>query len=243
MRLQGKRALVTGASGGIGREIAKLFGLEGAFVGVHYHRDAASARRVVREIAALGGAAEAMRADLSKPQSCKELVRKFARGGLDVLVNNAGAVHGYGRFEGLKESDWDLTFAVNARAPFLLAREALAVLPRGGRIINVSSVSAKYGGGANTLHYGASKAALESLTLGLAKAAAKKGILVNAIRPGFIDTDVHESLGRSDIAKRIAMIPLGRAGRPEEVAQAALFLASDASSYVTGQILSVAGGD
>lgn len=244
MRLDGKRALVTGASGGIGREIAKLFALEGAVVGVHYNRDAASAKRVVREIEALGGKAELLQADLSKPAACRTLVRRFARkAGLDVLVNNAGAVAGYGDYSKLSESDWDATFAVNARAPFTLSKEALALMRRDGRIINVSSVSAKYGGSANTLHYGASKAALESLTVGLARLAAKRGILVNALRPGFIDTDVHKALGRADVERRIAMIPLGRAGKPEEVAQAALFLASDAASYVTGQILSVAGGD
>ena len=113
----------------------------------------------------------------------------------------------------------------------------------GGKIINISSISAKYGGSGQTLHYGAAKSALETVTLGLAKAGAKYNILVNTVRGGFIDTSMHKKLGRNNIEKRIEMIPLRRAGRPEDMARMVLFLASEAGDFITGETFTVAGGD
>ena len=244
--IKGKRVLVTGASGGIGSASAELFAASGASVGIHYRSRRAAAERLRARIRALGGQAELFRADLRSPAQCSGLIAAFARrmGGLDVLVNNAGGVAGYGDFSRLAVKDWDETFALDARAPFLLSRAAFPHLKAaGGRIINVSSVSAKYGGSRQTLHYGAAKAALEALTRGLAKAWAPFGVRVNAVRPGFILTPVHAALKRSGIKARIAKIPLGRAGLPADVARMILYLASDGGDFVTGEVVSVSGGD
>lgn len=244
--LQGKRVLVTGASGGIGSATARLLASRGAVLGLHYHANRKAAERLRAEIRALGGRAECLRADLSGWAGGLKLVPSFIRrfGGIEVLINNAGAIHGAKPFDAIREEEWDRTFALNARAPYLLAREAFKAMKRGGgRIINISSVSAKYGGSERSFHYGAAKAALEAMTVGLARRGAPHGILVNAVRAGFINTDFHRKTGRGGLARRIRMIPLGRAGSPLDVAHMILFLASDASSFVTGQVLSVSGGD
>ncbi len=135
--------------------------------------------------------------------------------------------------------------ALNAKAPFFLARRAFGAMQRrgGGKIINISSIAARYGGSSRTMHYGAAKAALESLTVGLARAGAPYRILVNAVQAGFIRTPFHRAIKGKDLARRIRMIPLQRAGEPDDVARVALFLASSAGDFITGQIVTVSGGD
>lgn len=244
--LKGKRVLITGASGGIGTAMARLFAAEGARLGIHYCRNERQARALCREVTRRGGEAVACHGDLLDPQACVRVMETFVKRfrGIDVLVNNAGAVFGPRQFATLAEASWDRTMALNARAPFLLAREAFRLMRRrGGKIINISSIAAKYGGSPETLHYGAAKAAMEAVTVGMARCGASHGILVNAIRAGFIETAFHRKIGRTQAAKRIQLIPLKRAGRPVEVARMALFLASRAGDYITGEILTVAGGD
>jgi len=242
-----KRVLITGASGGIGRSLVEVFAAQRARIGVHYkrhHREAAAARQAVVRA---GGEAEVFQADLLDHAACRQLVRCFVKrfGGIDVLINNAGAIMGPREFSRLDESSWNRTLALNAKAPFFLSREAFARMKRqgGGKIINISSISVKYGGSSRTMHYGAAKAALEAITVGMARAGAPHGILVNAIRAGFIDTAFHRRMSRRDVAERIRLIPLRRAGRPADVARAALFLASEAGDFITGEILTVGGGD
>lgn len=245
--LKGKKVLVTGGSTGIGAAMTELFARRGARVGIHCNRSRSEARALKDKIANFGGQAEVFSADLRLKREYGRLLPSFVRrfGGIDVLVNNAGAVLGAKHFYRLDERSWDETFAVNAKAAFFLSQDTFRRMKGGGKIINISSVAVKYGGSEESVHYAAAKAALESLTLSLARFGARHKILVNCIRGGFIDTGFHKKIGRSsaDIRKRVSLIPLGRAGRPEEIAQLALFLASSAGDFITGQIISVSGGD
>lgn len=245
--LKGKRILVTGASSGIGACIADLLGSYGALVGVHYRSNEKGAIDIVNNIKKQGGRAKAFQGDLLHTSVRGKLIKSFidAFGSLDVLVNNAGGVYGFKHFLELDEESWNNTFALNTKAPFFLTKAAFSVMKEqgGGKIINISSISAKYGGSPQTLHYGAAKAALDSLTVGLARAGAQYNILVNSIRGGFVDTPFHKKIGRGDLEDRIKLIPLKRAGQPIDIARMALFLASEAGDYITGEIFTVAGGD
>jgi 3-oxoacyl-[acyl-carrier protein] reductase len=244
--LDGKRVLITGASGGIGSCLARLFAEYGALLGLHYHQNRAETETLVREIEKVGGEAVSIQADLCAP-ALPNLLQTFTErfGGIDILVNNAGAVIGAVDFLDLEPQMWEQTFRLNVQNPYFLAREAFVVMKMqgGGKIINISSISAKYGGSTKTLHYGAAKAALEAVTTGLARQGAPHNILVNAVRGGFIDTPMHHKIGRANLQRRIDMIPLKRAGTPVDVARMVLFLASEACDFITGEILTVAGGD
>ena len=245
--LKGKRILVTGASSGIGACIADLLGSYGAFVGVHYRSNEKGAIDIVNNIKKQGGRAEAFQGDLLHASVRANLIKSFidAFGSIDVLVNNAGGVYGFKHFLELDEESWDDTFALDAKVPFFLAKSAFSFMKEqgGGKIINISSISAKYGGSPQTLHYGAAKAALDSLTIGLARAGAQYNILVNSVRGGFVDTPFHKKIGRSNLEDRIKLIPLKRAGQPIDIARMVLFLASSAGDYITGEVFTIAGGD
>lgn len=245
--LADKRVLVTGASTGIGAATAKLFASYGAITGIHFGSSKMQAQAVAHEIAAEGGRCVLVQGDLRHARACPEIVREFVdkAGGIDVLVNNAGGVYGAAPLAELTEDAWDQTFALNVKAPFFLIQQVFPLFREqgGGKIINISSVSAKYGGGATTAHYGAAKAALDALTVGLARMGAPHRILVNSIRAGFVDTDFHRKMGRTSIEERVKLIPLKRAGRPEDIAPMAIFLASSAGDYVTGEIFTISGGD
>ena len=247
--MTGKRVLVTGATSGIGAEIVRVLANSGATIGMHYHSDLAAGEALLKSLKPTDPMHRLYQGDLTDSGAASDLVRRFASdfGRLDILVNNAGSVFGNVHFLDLKAEDWDRTFALNVRAPFLLAQMAFRAMKdqNGGKIINISSVSAKYGGSAFSMHYGASKAALDALTIGMSRSGAEYGILVNSIRCGFIDTAFHRKMGRteSDIEKRVALIPLKRAGTPLDIAQAVQYLAGSAGNFVTGEILNVTGGD
>lgn len=247
LNIEGKRVLITGASTGIGACTAELFASYGAKVGMHYNKSEAEVKKVLQRIKDRGGNAIPLRADLLDSYSYKKLLSSFidASGGIDVLVNNAGGIYGFKHFLELDEKSWDDTFAINVKAPFFISKEVFSFMKGhgGGKIINISSISAEYGGSANSIHYGASKAALDAITIGLSRAGAEYNILVNSVRAGFVDTPFHRKINRENTEERVKLIPLKRAGEPIDIARMVLFLASEAGDYITGEVFTVAGGD
>jgi 3-oxoacyl-[acyl-carrier protein] reductase len=247
--LKDKKVLITGASSGIGASIAELFAAYKADLGIHYFTGKERAEKIQEAIKKQGGKSNLFKCDLLDKSLRSSLISEFIEvyGGIDVLVNNAGGVYGNVNFVKLDEGSWNKTLDLNLTAPFLLSRDAFSFMKshNGGKIINISSISAKYGGSAKTMHYGAAKAALESITRGLAKSGAPHNILVNAIRGGVIDTPFHEKIKRSQkiLSDRINLIPLKRMGAPIDIARMALFLASEAGDFITGEIFTIAGGD
>jgi len=245
-----KVMLVTGASRGIGAEIAKLAGRSGYRVGVNYHRSESAARAVADEIRGAGGASLVLKADVGQ---LDQVVRMFgeldaAFGKLDVLVNNAGVVAAF-RVDASDGTNVADVFRSNMLSAFYCAREAVRRMStrqggRGGVIVNMSSVAARTGGLADSVAYAASKGAMDSFTIGLAKEVGREGIRVNAIRPGLIATNIHDPYGGLEQMEKLAKaaVPLGRSGSAREIAEAALWLASDAASYVHGTLIDVAGG-
>jgi NAD(P)-dependent dehydrogenase (short-subunit alcohol dehydrogenase family) len=249
-RLAGKRALITGAASGIGRATAVLFAREGAAV-VLFDRDEGSGRAAASAIASeTGGGAHFLAGDVTSAEDCRAAVDETLRllGGLDILFNNAGVIR-RGSLVDTSEADWDLTMSVNVKGIFLLSRCAIPVMVRqgGGVIVNTAS---NWGivGGPRAAAYCASKGAVVLLTKAMALDHAKDGIRVNCVCPGDIDTPMLRSeaqqLGQpvEAMLAESASVPLGRVGRPEDVAEAVLYLASDAASFMTGAPLLIDGG-
>lgn len=246
----GKRVLVTGASSGIGAAIATLFGRKGACVGVHYASNDSGATGVVEEIRRQGGEAIVLPCNLLVQAERDRLVADFVAqfGGVDILVNNAGAAISYQDFRTIDDEAWSQAMVLNAQAPLWLSRDVWPYMEQNhwGRIINISSAAVKFGGSPNGVHYVAAKAALEGITVALAKAGAASNILVNAIRCGVIDTGMYKRIPgytHEQFIQRGKKAFLGRAGSTDEIAQTVLFLASTGGGYITGELISVSGGD
>ena len=245
MTLQGKVAVVTGASRGIGRAIAETLAAEGAKVVVNYQSNAAAAEAVVAAIAERGGAALAVQADVSDLAAADALIKAAldAYGHIDILVNNAGTTRDT-LLMSMKEEQWDVVLATNLKSVFNTCKAATRPMLRrkqGGRIINISSVSGIVGQPGQT-NYAASKAGIIGFSKSLAKELGSRGITVNVVAPGFIPTDLTSSLPEDLVKQTLAYIPLGRWGEAQEVADAVSFLASDKASYITGEVLRVDGG-
>jgi 3-oxoacyl-[acyl-carrier protein] reductase len=243
MKLQGKVALVTGASRGIGRAIAISLAQEGAFVAVNYASNADAAKQVVESIRAVGSDAIAIKADISDPVAVEKMVAEITekKDGIDVLVNNAGIWRG-GKLHKLGPDDWDKVLDTNLKGMLSCTRAELpSMFNRGsGKIINISSVIGIVGHPGDTV-YGTSKAGIFGFTKSLAKEVAKKGINVNAVAPGIISTDMNRSLDEKTRTRLEKNIPMGSLGTPEDIAEVVCFLASGAD-YVTGQVWVVDGG-
>ena len=242
--------LITGGSRGIGAATARLAAGRGWRVCLSYERDGDAASAVVRAIEAAGGGALAVRADMRRESEIVALFDAAERafGPVSGLVNNAGITGRIGPFaEAMPETIRDVV-EVNVTGAMLAAREAVRRMSTarggaGGAIINISSGAATLGSPGEYVHYAASKGAIDTLTLGLAREVAREGIRVNAVAPGLILTDIHAAGGEPGRAERMApTIPMGRPGTPEEIAEPILFLLSPAASYITGAVLRVAGG-
>jgi 3-oxoacyl-[acyl-carrier protein] reductase len=243
--LEGKVALVTGASRGIGRAIAEELARQGSKMVVNYRTSASEAEQVAQEIQNNGGRATAVQADVSDFEQAQELVNTTVStfGSIDILVNNAGATRDMLLMQ-MKEADWDAVLTTNLKSVYNCCKAAIRPMIRarqGGRIINISSVSGLTGQFGQT-NYSASKAGIIGFTYALAKEVGKRQITVNVVAPGYVPTVLTSDLAQEVKDAIIQMTPLGRFGTPEDIAQAVAFLASEKAAYITGITLRVDGG-
>lgn len=242
--LENKVALITGGSRGIGRAIAFEFAIRGAAVVVNYYKSPESAEEVVNRIQALGGKAAARQADVSDFKQAEALIKFTVEtfGDLSILVNNAGITKDT-LIMMMSESDWDSVITTNLKSTFNCSKVAVKHMMRKrvGRIINMASVAGQMGNPGQT-NYSASKGGQIAFTKSLAREVAARNITVNAIAPGFIDTEILDLMNPETLETMLKMVPLGRKGKPEEIAYAAAFLASDEAAFITGQVLGVDGG-
>jgi len=243
-------AIVTGGSRGIGAAIAKLLGANGYSVAFNYASNEAAARSVVNYLTAAGSRTVAIQADISREADILRLFEIAERelGPVRALVNNAAVTGGFARVEDIGSAALTQMLAVNVAGTILCARQAVRRMSTkhggsGGAIVNISSIAARTGSAGELVHYAASKGAVNTFTIGLAREVANEGIRVNAVAPGLVDTDLHAANGEPRRLARLSpTIPMQRAATPDEIAQGVLWLLSDAASYVTGTILEIGGG-
>ncbi len=247
---QAGAVVITGASRGIGAATARLAAARGFAVAVNYAKGEQEAAEVVRTILERKGKAVAIRGDLGCESDIVQLFAAAERelGPLRGLVNNAGVTGGFARVEAVTAEAMERLFAVNVTGAILCAREAVKRMStrhggRGGSIVNISSLAARTGSPGEWVYYAASKGAIDTFTIGLAREVATEGIRVNAVAPGLVETGIHAANGEPGRLERLKpTIPMGRPGKPEEIAEAVVWLLSSAASYVTGAVLEVGGG-
>lgn len=242
--LSGKTAVVTGASKGIGRAIAVALGEHGAHVVVNYNGSEQAAKETVQAITEKGGSAEAMKFNVADYTETSEAIPEIIQkhGKLDILVNNAGITKD-GLMMRMSEEDFDAVINTNLKGAFTTCKAVSRQMmkQRSGKVINISSVSGVLGN-AGQANYASAKAGLIGLTKSMARELASRGVTVNAVAPGFIETDMTKVLSEQVKEAAVKQIPLGSFGKPEDVAELVLFLASDKAKYITGQVICVDGG-
>ena len=244
LSLKDRVAVVTGGSRGIGRAIALEFATRGAAIVVNYHKSPEAADEVVKQIVEAGGKAAAFQADVSDFKQAESLI-KFAIetfGDLRILVNNAGITKDT-LIMMMSEADWDAVINTNLKSTFNCSKAAVKHMlrKRAGRILNIASVAGQMGN-AGQVNYSASKGGQIAFTKSLAREVAARNITVNAIAPGFVDTEILADMSPDTLEAMLKLVPLARKAKPEEIAYAAAFLASDQAAYITGQVLGVDGG-
>ncbi|MBN2223948.1 MAG: 3-oxoacyl-[acyl-carrier-protein] reductase [Deltaproteobacteria bacterium] len=242
--LDGKVAIVTGASRGIGRAIAVNLAAQKARVFINYRQNEQAARQVQEEIVKEGGAADLLECDVASPDNVAGAVKKVleAAGHIDILVNNAGRTRD-NIFVFMKESDWDEVLDTNLKGTYLMTKAVIRPMfkAKWGRIVTIASVAGQYGN-PGQVNYSASKAGIIGFTKAVGRELAERGITVNAVSPGLIDTEMSRSLPEKARQEIVSQIPIGRIGTAEEVADAVSFLVSEWADYITGQVIAVNGG-
>lgn len=245
----GKRILIAGASGGIGRETLRLFAQSDVWIGAHYFNNQKALSDLIEEEQSGQAKIRLFQADLTTAEASQKLVDDFVvwAKGIDILIQLTGGITQPILWNELTETQWQADLNLNLTAPFFLAQTAMNYMQStGGKIILTSTASARHGGGSTSMAYGVAKAGIEALTKGLARVGAPHNILVNTIAPGFIDTGFHTQRMRrteEDLEQRAQLVPLKRAGTPLEVAGLIVFLASPLGNYITGESIPVSGGD
>lgn len=246
LHLRGKRALVTGASSGVGRAIALALAAEGAHVAIGYRSGEDKAKQVLKQIEQMGRPGAAIRANLASPEDCRILYEKAeaALGGLDILVNNAGSWPKHW-VQDIPLDEWNATIGVNLTSVFLLSQlfiQRRLAAKAGGKILNITSQAAFRGSTTGHAHYAASKAGVVAFTVSTAREVGMKDIQVNAIALGIVETPMVEAALHKDPAYYVSRIPRGRVARPEEIADIAAFLVSARADYITGATIDATGG-
>jgi len=244
--LSGKVALVTGGGRDIGRAVSIALAGSGAAVAVNYNTSADKANEVVRDIEAKGGQAIAVKGDVTSEAQITAMIaaigQRFGER-IDILVNNAGGLLARKKLDEMDERFWDAVITLNLKSVFLVTKAVVPRMSEGGVIVNLSSLAARDGGGGGALAYSAAKGAVLTLTRGLSKELAPKKIRVNCVSPGMIDTTFHDTFTAPEVRKAVAgRTSIGREGTPDDVANSVLFLASDASAYITGESIEINGG-
>lgn len=236
-----KSVLITGANSGIGLALVDAYLRQGIFVFAHYHRSKDNLRSIEC------GSLMTVQGDLAEPDAICSVFQACTQTGkdVDILINNAGTFSYAESIESITRKDFNRVIRVNLEAPFLLSQLAFKGMKNKnwGRIINISSIGVKYGGGPGSIPYTVSKSGLETMTMAFAKAGAPHNILVNAVRAGVVDTGFHDLNHNKDMKKRIDMIPLKRMASPREIAETVFFLTSEKSAFTTGTVITVSGGE
>ena len=241
---QNRTVLITGVTSGIGQAIALKFAQEGWNIVGHYHSSKKKSDELKYIVQKFNVELHLLKVDFSSEEQVKAFVKRLPKFTIDSLVNNAGTYVVSRHFSQLSIAQIDKTFMVNVFAPMAISAQVFVAMKQQGfgRIVNISSIAAKYGGSAYSLHYGSSKRALEGITKTLAREGAQSNVLVNTIRPGVIDTDFHKKFPK-DMEKRVSLIPMHRIGNPVEVAETVFYLGSDKNSYITNEVITIAGGE